>query len=126
MTRYKLGWFPEDVIIGYLSYPYSDNPELRTEQSAEIASQIILGTKAKVCPLSPHYAFDMLLKTFIEQGNWMFVADWELATIEMCDIFILGLPLDYGLSPGMVWEAAFARRIRKPIMTVDEVIEKYG
>ena len=125
-TRYKLGYFPKDVVTAYLAYPYTDDPERRTREAAAIAAKIVLGTKARVAIIIPHYCFDKVLINFIEQGNWLFVFDWELATIEQCDIFIIGCPLDYKVSPGMCWEAAFARRIGKPVLTPDEVVEQYG
>lgn len=125
MTGYKLGFFPKDVVTAYISYPYSDDPPRRTREVAAIASKIVLGTEARVATIVPHYVFDMMLINFIEQGNWLFVIDWELAVIEQCDLFVLGCKLDYEVSPGMVWEAGFARRIGKPVLTPDEVVEAY-
>ncbi|MFQ6077464.1 MAG: hypothetical protein ACE5Z5_15270, partial [Candidatus Bathyarchaeia archaeon] len=50
------------------------------------------------------------------------ICNWEYEIISRSDLFILGHPLDPKVSPGMIWEWAFAKRLGIPIVNVHELI----
>jgi len=107
--------------MAYLSYPYSDDPPGRIEEVKRLAHKIMEKHKELVL-IVPHLAIDSIIEPFIDSDNWLFAGTWELELIARCDILILGCPLDYKVSPGMVWEWAFAKWLGKEIVEVKELM----
>lgn len=108
--------------MAYLSYPYSDNPQRRTEEVKALATRLVKNYRDIVL-IVPHIAFDQLLSFFIEQRTWwQFIHDWEYEAISRCDLFILGCNPDPEVSSGMLWEWAFAKRLGKQIVTAEELL----
>jgi len=108
--------------MAYLSYPYTDNPPVRIAEVTRIAHKIMEKHKDIVL-IVPHLAIDSMIEPFIKNKDYLFVAVWELELIKRCDILILGCPLDYGLSPGMVWEWAYAKLLGKEIVEAKELMK---
>jgi len=108
--------------MAYLSYPYTDNPEKRTEEARQLAEEIV-SLHPDIVLIVPHIAFDQLLQSFIRDGTWWrFICDWEYEAISRCDFFILGCELNPKTSVGMIWEWSFAKRLGKEIVSMEEFL----
>jgi len=103
--------------VAYLAYPYTDNPSKRTKESLRIAKKLVR-KHPEIVPIIPHLHFDVFQDAV--DPNWIPV--WELKIISKCDMLILCLPLEYSVSAGMVWEAAYARMAGIPVVDIKELI----
>lgn len=115
-------WRKSDIIFGkkmyvvYVSYPYSDNPQKRTKEITEWAQKILAKTDDLVL-LIPHLVFDAV---------WLFPAGYtheeiavqEYKIIETVDLFVYD---QNNISTGVRWEKMYAKRIGKPILTMEEL-----
>lgn len=111
------------VRLAYLSYPYTDNPEKRTEEVLTLAQEIIAKNPDLVL-IIPHIAVDTeeIREAIIENYGHVGFAKWDLSIIKRCEVFIIGCPLDYRLSSGMVWETAYAELEGKEILKAEDLI----
>ena len=101
----------------YLAYPYHDDPERRMREIVEIARRVHEAHPEAVLVV-PHLLTDSL-KVFLSEAE---IAFMDLAILARCDFLVLCHPLDYTVSPGMVWEAGFARLLGIPVLTLREVL----
>jgi len=108
------------MILFYLSYPFSDNPDLRTQEAIHLARKI-MKMDSNIFVIVPHITFNSILPIRIGAGRGLRcirIAGAELETIERCDGFIIGCDRFDEMSVGMLWETAFARKIGKKILQV--------
>jgi len=110
--------------FAYLSYPYSDNPEKRTEEVIELSNKISARHRDLII-IIPHLVVDKGMSQSIlhdKQLIYDWIPVWEYEIIDRCEVFIIGHELDYKISSGCVWEYAFARWKGKEILKAWELI----
>jgi len=113
------------MILFYLSYPFSDNPDTRTEEAIRIARRI-LALFPNSFVIVPHITFNPLLPLSLGQPRDRFlrIAEAELETIARCDALIIGVPIEeIPDRSGIFWEVAFARQRGIPVFTLEELLE---
>jgi len=101
----------------YFSYPYSDNPEKRSEEVKNFVTTV-LARHTDIVPIIPHLAFDGLFN-FPQGYTHLEVLLMELEIISRCD-FVVYSP-DH-VSSGVAWEIAFAKWLGKPVLTFQDVL----
>ena len=105
----------------YLAYPYHSDPERRMREVVEIARRVHEAHPEAVLVV-PHLLTDGL-KGFLSEVD---IAYMDLAILARCDVLVLCDLLDYRVSPGMVWEAGFARLLGIHVLTLREVLRGEG
>lgn len=105
-------------LLAYLAYPYSADPKRYTQEIFEIAVKIIskFQLNKEIVPVVPHLMFDPFHHHVADE----LILEWELETISRCDIFVV---CSDKLSPGMMWELAYAQRLGKPIYELEEILK---
>jgi len=106
------------VWVVYLSYPYSADPEKYTKEIKKIAREIMANNKDLIL-LIPHYVFDAVFDFQSGYGSTQrHIGFLELALISRCDIFAYDPDKT---SAGVIWEMCFAKLVKIPIMTMEEL-----
>lgn len=100
--------------LAYLSYPFSDDPETRTDEVRTLATQIAI-KEPDVFPIAPHLAFDFMARKDVNDKIRLKILESELSMIRLCDMLIIG---HNPQSIGMLWETAYAKMEGKKIMRV--------
>ncbi len=104
----------------YCSFPYSDDPERRTEQINSTCKEVYQAAHAKdndLILLIPHNIFDRVFNFPVGNSNeWM--CPCELTLIDICDAVAYDPCFS---SPGVVWEKAYACHVGKPLLTYEEL-----
>ncbi|MEM3646600.1 MAG: hypothetical protein QW334_00445 [Thermofilum sp.] len=105
-----------EVRLAYFSYPYSDDPEKRTDEAVWLATKIF--EKYRLFPIVPHAAVDV----FQGRVPVVDILRAEHVLIQRSDVFIIG---SKEKSQGMMWELAYARELGKPVYRVVEEKGEY-
>jgi len=108
------------VKLFYLSYPFSDNPDVRTNEALRLARQI-MDKFPNSFVIVPHNTFNPVLPLRIQRDNnrMIRIAEAELEMISRCDALIIGVPIEeIPDRSGIIWEVAFARKIGKRILQI--------
>lgn len=116
------------MILAYIAYPYTSNPEKNTQEVRKLALKLIK-KYPEVVPIIPHFCFnfakknpqDIKAQTTEEHAQ---AIEWELEAIKRCDCFVIGKDLDYSESIGVTWEFCYAKSLNKPIFEIRELLKK--
>ena len=96
----------------YFAYPYSSDPEVRTEE----IRQLILGlieVRKDIVPIVPHFTIDAIFK-FPKGYSHFFVTWWELEIIANVHYICFPPPPPDIKSAGCIWEKFFAKWFGTP------------
>lgn len=105
--------------LAYFSYPFSDNPDRRTDEAVNIAFQICR-IYNDLFPVVPHLTFNSLWPKGkeVDVARNLKILQAELEMIKRCDLFIVGMDRLSEMSTGMFWELAYALLLGKEILQV--------
>lgn len=105
--------------IAYLAFPYGSAPRENTEKASKIATAI-MKKDPTIFVIVPHTAIDVTLFGEIPEvveehkvEDHLIALKLEYTVLTKVDLLILGCPLDFKVSQGMIWEAAFVEWLNK-------------
>lgn len=109
-------WKSGFPLLAYIAYPFAKpNPRKNTEEVRKIACEI-MKKYPNVFIIVPHTAVDMTFFGDIPEKiegrsieDNLLAVHLEFTILSKIDLFILGCDLNYTVSSGMCWEAAFVR-----------------
>ena len=109
-----------EVIVVYLSYPYSESPVKLTEEGKVYVRELYNNVR-NIVILLPHLVFDAVWD-FPSGYKYEEVAFQEINLIGRCDALIW---VEGKVSHGVIWEKAIARRFGVPVYEYSEFMAKF-
>jgi len=111
---------PDRVYLAYLGYSYTRDPRGTAAEVKELAKKILVA-RDDIILVVPHFTFDAIWD-FPVGNSHPELSRLEVELINRVDMFIYE-PEDLRHSPGTRWEKSVAETLKKPVFTVNEVIE---
>jgi hypothetical protein len=108
------------MILAYLSYPYTNNPEQNSEEVKKLAEKLVK-RYPELCFILPHFASNWFKSSEDTESHCRAIS-YDIEFIKRSDIFVIGRTLNYSESMGCCWESCLAQSLGKKIYSADELL----